>query len=128
MTDICLALKAFGVAYNTRTVLEDVSLQVGARGVTVVVGPAGTGKSTLLRTLCGYNRAIPSVSTWGEANYLGKPLGDEDCWPMLVVQHARLLTSTLLENLLMEAPERFASSHEQKRQRALEMLEDLASP
>jgi atypical dual specificity phosphatase len=123
--DVCLALNGFGVAYNTRTVLQHVSLQIAARGVTVVVGPAGTGKSTLLRTLCGLHRAIPSVRTWGEACYLGQPLGHEDRWPALVVQHARLFTSTLLENLLMEAPERFASTYEQKRTRALAMLEEL---
>lgn len=125
MTESCLALNGFGVAFNARTVLQDVSMQIGTRGVTVIVGPTGTGKSTLLRTLCGYNSAIPSVRTWGDAHYLGKSLGHEDCWPMLVVQHARLLTSTLLENLLMEAPERFSSSPEQKRARALDMLEDL---
>jgi atypical dual specificity phosphatase len=123
--DTCLVLNGFGVAYNTRTVLQSVSLEVGARGVTVVVGPAGTGKSTLLRTLCGYHRALPSVRTWGKANYLGRPLGHEDSWPLLVVQHARLFTSTLLDNLLMEAPERFASTYEQKRARALAMLEEL---
>lgn len=125
MTDTCLSLKGFGVAYGTRTVLQDVSVQIAVRGVTVIVGPAGTGKSTLLRALCGYHRAIPYARTWGEATYLGRPLGHEDRWPTLVVQHARLFTSTLLENLLMEAPERFASSYAQKRERARQILEEL---
>jgi atypical dual specificity phosphatase len=52
-------------------------------------------------------------------------MGAEDRWPKLVVQHARLLTSTLLENLLFEEPERFSSSPEQKRERAERLLEDI---
>lgn len=124
-SDHCLTLNAFGVAFNGCAVLRDVTLTLASRGLTVLVGPTGTGKSTLLRAICGYHRSVPSVTTWGECRYVGRPLGADDRWPALVVQHARLLSSTLLDNLLFELPERFASSPEQKRERALRMLADI---
>ncbi len=122
--EVCLTLAGFGVAYHGHTVLRDVTLAVPAQGLTVLIGPTGTGKSTLLRTLAGFNRAVPSVRVWGDCEYLGKPLGTEG-YPALVVQHARLFTSTLLENLLYELPERFASTPGQKRQRACQILEEI---
>lgn len=36
-----------------RTLLEGIDWNIRARGVTVILGPAGTGKSTLLRSLAG---------------------------------------------------------------------------
>ena len=39
--------------YGARTVLEDVSLTLGARSRVVLTGPNGAGKSTLLRLLAG---------------------------------------------------------------------------
>lgn len=123
-TEVCLKLEGFGVAYHGRTVLRDVTLTVLTPGLMVLVGPTGTGKSTLLRTLAGYNRAVPSVNVWGDCQYLGKPLGAGG-HPALVVQHARLFTSTLLENVLYELPERFASTPEQKRARARQILEQI---
>lgn len=119
--DISLELKSFGVAYVERTVLSSVSLDVRSTGIVALVGPAGTGKSTLLRTLAGFNRSIPALRTWGSCLYRGLPLGDDNR-PVLVSQNSKLLASTLLENLLYETPERFASSPAEKRDRALGVL------
>ena len=46
-----LELEGFGVAFAARTILLDVSLSIPAQGCTVLLGPSGTGKSTLIRTL-----------------------------------------------------------------------------
>jgi atypical dual specificity phosphatase len=116
-----LTLRRFGVAYGQRVVLSDVSIDLPKVGVVTLVGPTGTGKSTLLRTLAGLNRHLPSLYTWGEALYEGKPLA-EDNSPALVSQNTRLLTSTLLENLLYFAPQRFAATPGEKRARAIEAL------
>lgn len=40
-------------------VLKDISLQVGADGITAVIGPSGTGKSTLIRCI---NRLVNPTS------------------------------------------------------------------
>jgi atypical dual specificity phosphatase len=100
-----LVLEGFGVAFGDRLVLADVSLQIPARGTCVLMGPAGGGKSTLLRTLAGVNHAQPDLRQWGRAFYDGRPLG-EGSRPVLVHQDARYFTSTVRENLVSAFPDR----------------------
>lgn len=100
-----LSLREFGVAFGDRVVLNAVNLEIEAPGVLVLMGPVGTGKSTLVRTLAGVNQAVPSFRTWGEAAYAGVPLGRER-GPALVAQNARLLMSSVLENIVSDLPER----------------------
>ena len=99
MTLPVLELKEFGVAYGQRTVLSSVTLDIPAQGCTMLLGPSGTGKSTLLRTLAGYNGAMPQLRSWGHARYAG-----ESCTqarrPALVMQNSRLLLANVLENLV----------------------------
>ncbi len=120
----CLSLEHFGIAYGNRVVISDVNLRVPCRGSIILVGPTGTGKSTLLRTLAGFNEHIPSLRTWGKAAYCGEPLS-RGSNPVLLSQNTRLLTSTLLENLLYCTPERFAATPEKKRERALSNLRNV---
>src|SRR5690606_3304414 len=56
--------------------------------------------------------------------YRGRPLADDNR-PELVSQNSRLLASTLLENLLYQATERFESTPEDKRERAISSLRDV---
>ncbi len=100
-----LTLSGYGLAFDQQIVLSDVSLKIPARGIVVLVGPSGTGKSALLRTLAGLNDAQPSLRVWGDARYLGAPLAQQSR-PIMVVQHARLLTASVLENIVCELPNR----------------------
>src|SRR5207237_1236629 len=50
-------------------VLRDVSLTVAGRGMTAIIGPSGTGKSTLIRCI---NRLVEPTS--GEILFLGHDL------------------------------------------------------
>jgi phosphonate transport system ATP-binding protein len=50
-------------------VLRDVSLQVERRGMTAIIGPSGTGKSTLVRCI---NRLVDPTS--GEIHFCGQDL------------------------------------------------------
>ncbi|HEY0823002.1 MAG TPA: ATP-binding cassette domain-containing protein [Ramlibacter sp.] len=85
--------------------MRSVTLSVAGQGCTVLLGPSGTGKSTLLRTLAGFNRALPQLRTWGSAMHAGS-----DCaagnQPALVMQNSRLLVANVLENLMCMLPER----------------------
>lgn len=116
-----LSLRDFGVAFGDRVVLNAVNLELAAPGVLVVMGPAGTGKSTLLRTLAGVNQAVPSFRIWGNANYRGSPLGAESTIA-LVAQNARLLMSSVAENIINDLPGRNHLTLAAKREMAKNLL------
>jgi atypical dual specificity phosphatase len=95
-----LSLCEFGVGFGDRVVLHAVSFELPAVGMTVLVGPAGGGKSTLLRTVAGLNDCHPSLSTWGNVRL------DDGRRPALVMQHARFFLDTVRENLVSALPNR----------------------
>lgn len=111
-----LELNQFGVAFGDRIVLDDLSGSLPARGLTVLVGPAGGGKSTLVRTLAGLNDAHPFLETWGEVRLAGEAwpwngrqhTAEAQRRPKLVVQHARFFLDTVAENLIGGLPDRAA--------------------
>lgn len=117
-----LSLRNFGVAFGERVILGDVTLDVPAKGVFVLLGPGGTGKSTLLRTLAGANAANPSLRTWGEAGYAGKPLG-ENGLPVLVSQSARLMIASVFDHVVNDVPDRHTLTPLEQRDLACEMLQ-----
>ncbi|OOG81667.1 hypothetical protein B0E41_17085 [Hydrogenophaga sp. A37] len=119
-----LRLRGFGLAYGDRVVLRGIDLDVPAQGCTVLLGPAGTGKSSLLRTLAGYNDNNPSLRVWGQAQYQGTAR-TSDNQPALVVQKAQLLVSTVLDNLLTGLPDRSRLTRAQQLERLRQITEDL---
>lgn len=116
-----LSLRDYGVAFGDRVVLNAVNLEIGEPGVMVVMGPMATGKSTLLRTIAGINHAVPSFRTWGEAAFAGAPLGTEHA-PALVAQNARLMLSSVMENIISDLPERSQLTPQAKREVARQLL------
>lgn len=121
--DPVLELSEFGIAFGDRIVLSAVNFRVPARGVTSLLGPGGTGKSTLLRTIAGFNNANPSMRTWGEARYCGQPLGEHDL-PALVAQSARLLLSSIFQNVVHGLPNRSQLTPVEQREIVKAMLND----
>ncbi|MHB8252619.1 MAG: phosphatase domain-containing putative toxin [Acidiferrobacter sp.] len=115
MDNALLNLSHFGVAFGERTVLSDVTMTILETGIVTLLGPAGTGKSTLLRTLAGFNEGNPSLRTWGAAHYAGEPLGT-GARPALVSQSARLMISSLRENIVSGLPERSSLTAIQQRE------------
>ena len=97
--DRALDLQGYGVAFGERVVLSSVDMVLPKMGVTALLGPAGTGKSTLQRTLAGFNDANPSLRTWGEARLAGLAVG-ATARPALVCQSARMITASVLDNLV----------------------------
>lgn len=79
------------------TVLDEVSLKVGAGEFVAVVGPSGCGKSTLLRLLIGFDRP-----TTGSVLYDGQDLAALDQAAVrrqcgVVLQNAQPFTGSILE-------------------------------
>jgi len=118
-----LDLREFGVAFGDRVVLSSVSLSVAARGVMSLLGPGGSGKSTLVRTIAGFNAANPSMRTWGEARYEGQPLADREP-PALVAQSARLLMASVFENVVYGLPNRSRLTPAEQRELVRTLLHD----
>jgi len=116
-----LDLEDFGIAFGDEVVLQSVRLSVPARGCTVVLGAARTGKSSLLRTLSGVNWGNPALRTWGQALYRQRPCTTLH-HPALVTQTARLLVSNVLESLVDEMAERFALSRSMQVERVAAVL------
>lgn len=122
-----LSLHSFGVAFGDRVILSAVDLALPARGVTVLLGPAGTGKSTLLRTLAGFNAANPSHRSWGEALYSGRALGSGDM-PALLMQSARLMMSSVRENIIGGMPGRDSLSRADQNELCGHLLHEAGLP
>jgi atypical dual specificity phosphatase len=119
-----LELKEFGVGFADKVILSAIDLVLYPQEIMCLMGPTGVGKSTLLRSLAGFNDASPNYRTWGEATYADHPLGEEGRRPRMVQQSTRLLMSSILENLIHDLPERSSLSVAQQRDLAVRMLEE----
>ena len=117
-----LHLENYGAAFGEKVVLAEVNLDIPDRGVFVLLGPGGTGKSTLLRSLVGLNEANPSFRTWGKASYCGDPLGEGNR-PSIISQSASLMMATVLQNVVHNIPERHTLDLSQQRELAIRLLE-----
>ncbi len=126
--DALLELHGFGIAFGQKVVLCEISLALPEQGATALLGPAGTGKSTLLRALAGASSASPSLRAWGEAFYRGAPLNVKEPpngkeRPELVAQSAHLMMSSVLENIVVNLPERNQLTRLAQRDLAVRLLE-----
>src|SRR5256885_3306959 len=65
-----LSIKHLSKSYVTgKPVLSDIDLDIAARGITAIIGPSGTGKSTLIRCI---NRLVEPTS--GSIEFEGRDL------------------------------------------------------
>ncbi len=122
-----LELHGFGVAFGKKIVLSEISLTVPELGAVILLGPSGTGKSTLLRTLAGLSVASPSFRTWGAAFYRGTVLNDQER-PELVAQSTQLMMSSVLENVVVNLPERNQLTRAMQRDLVQRLLERAKLP
>jgi ABC-type bacteriocin/lantibiotic exporter with double-glycine peptidase domain len=101
---VTIVLDALTVRAAGNTILEDVSLRIGAGEHVAIVGPSGAGKSSLVGLLLGWHRASE-----GEVLVDGAPLRGErldrlrleTAWVDPTVQ---LWNRSMLENLRYGAP------------------------
>lgn len=128
MTDVApilsiLSLQQYGVRFGDRVILASVDLEVPPTGTFSLLGPGGTGKSTLLRSLAGFNDPNPAFASWGTAIYAGHVLPDGPR-PALVSQSARLVMSTVAQNLVHNHPERSSLPPQGQRDLAASLCHD----
>jgi len=101
-----LQVRNLGASYGPRVILAELDFVLPRLGVSALLGPAGTGKSTLLRTLAGLNAGNPRFRCWGEILQAGQALDmppdaeRSQGLPRLVQQHARLMRANTLDALI----------------------------
>lgn len=92
-----LQLEGWGMSRGRRTVLAHLDLTLDGPGIVVLMGPGGTGKSSLLQALSGQHNA--HGERWGRLLFNGAPLEAAQRPPVLVHQQPRELGFSVQENL-----------------------------
>lgn len=98
--DYSLQVAGLGASFGARVILAEVDFALPARGVTVLLGPSGSGKSNLLRTLADLNAANPRFRRWGSTRYAGQPWRSGLQAPRLVQQQARLMMASTFDAIV----------------------------
>jgi len=122
MSEYILELEEYGIAFGEKIILSKIDLKVPTKGNLVLLGPSGIGKSTLLRSICGINYSNPSFRTWGKATFAGEDINENSDKPTLVSQNAKLMMSSILENIVSNLPERSSLQKQQQIELAKRLL------
>lgn len=62
------------VYYGNNEALKGITLDFPAKGITALIGPSGSSKSTYLRTLNRMNDLIPNVTITGKVTFKGQDI------------------------------------------------------
>ena len=65
-TDYAIAIRGLTVRYGRKEVLRDVSLSIPAHGIFAIIGPANSGKTTLLKCINRTIELVPGSSMKGQ--------------------------------------------------------------
>ena len=105
--ELSLHVSGLGASYGSRVILAELDFALPAQGVTALLGPVASGKSTLIRTLAGMNANNPRFRSWGQIVYAGQLVQSsppdaelEAELPRLVLQSPKLIMATVQDALL----------------------------
>lgn len=101
-SDIAITAKHLTLQYRNKSILDDVSLDIYSGEVTALLGPNGTGKSSLLKLLCGEMSLTQQSNSLACLNYFGQPSSNWD--KQILARHLGMLPqhSTLSFPFLVE--------------------------
>lgn len=95
------SVKNLSVSYDDHVVISDLSFEIASNSLTLIHGNIGTGKSTLIKVLCGFKEYIN-----GSLKFMGVELNTIEqraLQPNLAysTQSSILFSGTILENITM---------------------------
>jgi atypical dual specificity phosphatase len=105
-------MQRLGIAYGSRRIIDSIDLAIPFRRVIVLMGPAGTGKSSLLRALCV--EPSPAMQLFGETKFCNRVLGEGNR-PVLVAQRLQDYLSNVHDYLATGLVNGSALTREEKR-------------
>jgi len=101
-------VEGFSAYYGKNCILSDVNLKFPKKGVTSLVGPSGTGKSTILRWINRINEETENASFSGNIKVLGRDVvtGYPDVTELrrqvgMVFQQPCVFPCSIYDNMLM---------------------------
>ena len=98
-----IALTQVSFAYEERTVLDELSLEIPAGKTTALVGPSGGGKSTLLYLLAGFDHPQKGSITLGNLDLKDADLNSFRSGLGWVPQHPLLFNDTIYGNITLKS-------------------------
>ncbi|HVM30214.1 MAG TPA: phosphate ABC transporter ATP-binding protein PstB [Candidatus Limnocylindrales bacterium] len=72
--EVVFELEGVSCYYGSFRAVKDITLDIQSHAITAIIGPSGTGKSTLLRAFNRMNDLIPSAHIEGQIRYHGVDL------------------------------------------------------
>lgn len=108
--DAVLVLKNFTAEVEDRTILKALTFSIGKRGFFTIMGPGGSGKSSLNGILSGRNRGATGWKMTGEILFGGLPLGTEER-PAVVGQKLPRVSQPLRTYLLADLADGVAATY-----------------
>lgn len=69
-----ISTQGLHVYYGNNEALKGITLDFPAKGITALIGPSGSSKSTYLRTLNRMNDLIPNVTITGKVTFKGQDI------------------------------------------------------
>lgn len=103
-TDLTIEYRNIYFAYDTETVLEDISFTVPPKTITALVGASGSGKTTVARLLARFWEVQQGEVLLGGVNITNLRLEDLMAKTAFVFQDVVLFNDTVLENIRLGNP------------------------
>lgn len=109
-SETVLVVNNFTAAVEDRTILKALTFSIGKRGFFTIMGPGGSGKSSLNGILSGRNRGATGWKMTGEILFGGLPLGSEER-PAVVGQKISRVSQPLRTYLLADLADGVAATY-----------------